>query len=171
MALTPLKAGRVVKEAVNSGNQDGELTPWLGISRQRWGGAGWPREVAAWSGSTGARWEMELTCGVRLVVTEGEGVIIGLRKREKETYFGQYATAAQAGMSRARARPAGEKRKGPVVGWAKRPGGPAGRWADWAESDGTFPNKNWIFEFSKALEICRKRFRRNFGMRFFPQFF
>jgi hypothetical protein len=58
------------------------------------------------------RWEMELTCGVRLAVTEGEGVVAGLRKRAKETYFGQYATAAQAGMGRARVQPAGEKGKG-----------------------------------------------------------
>jgi hypothetical protein len=62
------------------------------------GWRGWPREAAAWPGSAGARWEMELTCGARLAVIEGEGVVAGLRKREKETYFGQYATAAQAGM-------------------------------------------------------------------------
>jgi hypothetical protein len=55
---------------------------------------------------------MELTCGACLAVTEGEGVIAGLRKREEETYFGQYATAVQAGMGRARARPVGEKGKG-----------------------------------------------------------
>jgi hypothetical protein len=55
---------------------------------------------------------MELICGSRLAVTEGEGVVAGLRKHEKEMYFGQYATAAQAGMGRARARPAGEKGKG-----------------------------------------------------------
>jgi hypothetical protein len=34
--------------------------------------------------------------------------------------------------------------------WAKRPDGPADRWADWAE-------------------ICRRRFRRNFDMRIFPK--
>jgi hypothetical protein len=34
-----------------------------------------------------------------------------------------------------------------------------------------FSNKNWIFEFTKALEICRRRFRRNFDMRIFPKFF
>jgi hypothetical protein len=55
---------------------------------------------------------MELTCGARLAMTEGEGVIAGLYKREEETYFGQYATAAQAGMGRASARPTGEKGKG-----------------------------------------------------------
>ena len=31
--------------------------------------------------------------------------------------------------------------------------------------------KNWIFEFSKALEICRRRFRRNFDMGIFSKFF
>jgi hypothetical protein len=31
-----------------------------------------------------------------------------------------------------------------------------------------FSNKNWNFEFTKALEICR-RFRWNFDMRIFPK--
>jgi hypothetical protein len=31
--------------------------------------------------------------------------------------------------------------------------------------------KNWFFEFTKALEIYRWRFRRNFDMRIFPKFF
>jgi hypothetical protein len=34
-----------------------------------------------------------------------------------------------------------------------------------------FRIKNWIFEFTKALEICTRRFRRNFDMRIFPKFF
>jgi hypothetical protein len=33
-----------------------------------------------------------------------------------------------------------------------------------------FSNKNLIFEYTKALEICRRRFRRNFVMRIFPKF-
>jgi hypothetical protein len=33
-----------------------------------------------------------------------------------------------------------------------------------------FLNKNLIFEYTKALEICR-RFRRNFDMRIFPKIF
>jgi hypothetical protein len=74
--------------------------------------AGWPREAAAWPGSTGARWEVELTGGARLAVTEEEDIVAGLRKREEETYFGQYANVAQPGMGRARARPVGEKGKG-----------------------------------------------------------
>jgi hypothetical protein len=42
--------------------------------------------------------------GARLAVTEGEGVVAGLRKLEVETTFDNYAKAAQAEMGRARAR-------------------------------------------------------------------
>jgi hypothetical protein len=34
-----------------------------------------------------------------------------------------------------------------------------------------FRIKIGFFEFIKALEICRRRFRRNFDMRIFPKFF
>jgi hypothetical protein len=110
MALTPLKAGRVVKEGVNLGNQGGEvnfLAQHLEVE------AGWPTEAAAWPASAGVRWKIDLTGGPHLAMTEGEGVVAGLRNVKKETYFGYYATAAQAGMGRARAWPAGEK----VGGW------------------------------------------------------
>jgi hypothetical protein len=53
---------------------------------------------------------MELTVGARLAVTEGGGVVAGLRKLEEETSFGKYANAAQAGLGRARARGLREKR-------------------------------------------------------------
>jgi hypothetical protein len=78
--------------------------------------AGWPREAAAWPGSAGTRWEMELTGWARLAVTEGEDVVAGLCKHEEETYFGQYANAAQTGMGRACARGLREKR-GRASGW------------------------------------------------------
>jgi hypothetical protein len=81
---------------------------------------------------------MELTVGARLAVTEGEGVVTELRKLEEETSFGKYANAAQARMGRVRARPTGEKGKGPVAGWAERPGRPASRWA---ECEGKFFSK------------------------------
>jgi hypothetical protein len=42
---------------------------------------------------------VNLTGGARLTVTEGEGVIAGLRKLEVETTFGNYATAAQEGWA------------------------------------------------------------------------
>jgi hypothetical protein len=35
----------------------------------------------------------------------------------------------------------------------------------------SFPNNNLIFESTNALEICRRRFRRNFHMRIFPKIF
>jgi hypothetical protein len=77
MVLTPLKAGRVVKEGVNSGNQGREVNC---LARHLEVEAGWSK--------------IELTGGPHLAVTEREGVVAGLRKHEKETYFGQYATAA-----------------------------------------------------------------------------
>jgi hypothetical protein len=48
--------------------------------------------------------------------------------------------------------------------WAARSAGPKARKKN-------FQSKNWIFEFTKALEICRRRFRSNFDMRIFPKFF
>jgi hypothetical protein len=65
--------------------------------------------------------------GSCMAVTEGEGVVAGLRKLEEETSFGKYANAVQAGMGRARARRAGEKGMGSVAGWTERSGGPRGR--------------------------------------------
>jgi hypothetical protein len=52
---------------------------------------------------------MELMGGARLAVIAGESVVAGLRKHEEETAFGKYTKAAQAGMGRAHARPAGER--------------------------------------------------------------
>jgi hypothetical protein len=66
---------------------------------------------------------MELTAGACLAVTEGEGVVTGLRKLEEEMAFGKYAKAA-------RARGLQEKMGGGGASWAERPDGPAGRWAE-----------------------------------------
>jgi hypothetical protein len=135
MSLTPLKAGRVVKEGVNLGNQGGEvncLAQHLEVE------AGWPREAAAWPGSAGARWKIELTSGTHLAVTEGEGVVTELRKRAKETYFGNTPLPRRLGWAE---RVRGLRERRPVAGWAERPGGPAGRWGDWAESEGKFFSK------------------------------
>jgi hypothetical protein len=58
-----------------------------------------------------------------------------------------------------------KKREAGRAKWAKRPSGPVGcvKKAFW--------NKKWIWEFTKALEICTRRFRRNFDTRIFPKFF
>jgi hypothetical protein len=69
---------------------------------------------------------MELTGGARLAVTEGEGVVAGLRKLEEEMTFGKYVNAVQAGMGRARARGLWEKGGGRWAGWVERSVGPAG---------------------------------------------
>jgi hypothetical protein len=60
----------------------------------------------------------------------------------------------------------------------ERPAGPAGpeaegpaRLAGPKAKKKKFRIKNWIFEFNKVLEICKRRFRRNFDMRIFPKFF
>jgi hypothetical protein len=87
-------------------------------------------------GSAGAGETTKPIGGARVAVTEGEGVVVGLHKLEKETAFGKYAKAAQAGMGRAHARGLREKRGGGRAGGAERPDGPAGRGADWAESEG-----------------------------------
>jgi hypothetical protein len=55
-------------------------------------------------------------------------------------------------------------------------GGPRLGWKIWEEAGPKSRKriskvKNWIFEFTKALEICRRRFRGNFDMRIFPKFF
>jgi hypothetical protein len=48
-------------------------------------------------------------------------------------------------------------------------------WADWLlgrnMKENSFRNKNWIFEYTKALKICIRRFRRNFDVEIFPKFF
>jgi hypothetical protein len=55
-------------------------------------------------GSSDAGKGVNLTGGACLAVTEGEGIIAGLRNLEVETAFGNYAKAAQAGMGRVRVR-------------------------------------------------------------------
>jgi hypothetical protein len=44
-------------------------------------------------GSGGAGEMMKPTGGARVAVTEGEGIVAGLRKLEEETTFGKYAKA------------------------------------------------------------------------------
>jgi hypothetical protein len=65
--------------------------------------------------------------------------------------------------------------------WKKRPvgpGGPKGQVGRLAvgpigpeDEKKFFQNKNRIFEFTKALQICTRKFRRNLDTRIFPKFF
>jgi hypothetical protein len=52
------------------------------------------------------------------------------------------------------------------AGGVGKPAGPSGL----NSVEKNFRIKNWIFEYTKALEICR-RFRRNFEVGIFPKFF
>jgi hypothetical protein len=77
----------------------------------------------------------------------------------------------EAGQRLARSAPVWEEegdgrlgRVGQKAGWAGWPLGRLGR----KLKENSFPNKKWIFEYTKAFEICRRRFRRNFDMRIFP---
>jgi hypothetical protein len=60
---------------------------------------------------------------------------------------------------------AGWKTSGPRLG--RLAAGPIGP----KVKENSFLNKKLIFEYTKALEICRRRFRRNFDMRIFPKIF
>jgi hypothetical protein len=60
---------------------------------------------------------------------------------------------------------AGWKTSGPWLG--RLAAGPIGS----KVKENSLSNKNLIFEYTKALEICRRRFRRNFDMRIFPKIF
>jgi hypothetical protein len=59
--------------------------------------------------------------------------------------------------------------------WQRGPRGRVGRLAVGPNGpevkERNFQIKNWIFEFTKVLENCGRRFRRNFDMRVFPKFF
>jgi hypothetical protein len=56
--------------------------------------------------------------------------------------------------------------EGKSAGWKKKEWAATGPKAE----ENYFQIKFWIFEYTKALEICIRRFRRNFDMRIFPKF-
>jgi hypothetical protein len=95
---------------------------------------------------------------------ERGNAVDGLRKLEEQAPFGKYAKAAQAEWAEWTKRAHDGLR-------AKRPGllgaGPDGPDSE----EKLFLNKISIFEYTKTLEICTRRFRRNFDMRIFPKFF
>jgi hypothetical protein len=84
-----------------------------------------------------------------------------MRKVEGNTPFGKYARAAWAEWA--------ERGLGGLRGKAASTGraGPDGPKSE----ESSFLNKNWIFEYTKALEICTRRFKRNFDMRIVPKIF
>jgi hypothetical protein len=86
---------------------------------------------------------------------------------------GHHRRAGRLGQPRGR----GPVGRGGATGWKEKKEKRMGR--GWAERlDGPevtgkilFRIKFDFFEYTKALEICTRRFRRNFDMRIFPKFF
>jgi hypothetical protein len=84
-----------------------------------------------------------------------------MRKVEGNTPFGKYAKAAWAEW--AERGPSGLRGKAASTGGVGLDGPKS--------EESSFSNKNWIFVYTKALEICTRRFRRNFDVRIFPKIF
>jgi hypothetical protein len=109
---------------------------------------------------------MGLTHGIHSSA-EDRGRRDGRRESKKKAHFCNYANGARglSGLGRPMGFGLRERRgqlepAGPKAEWAARSAGPKARKKN-------FRMKNWIFEFTKPLEICRRRFRRNFDMSIF----
>jgi hypothetical protein len=93
------------------------------------------------------------------MVWEKEGAVSMARRRERRR---RRRSAARCGRKK---------------GWVGRVGLKAEQASGWLGRLGrnlkkdSFQNKIWIFEYTKALDICTRRFRRNFDMGIFPKFF
>jgi hypothetical protein len=88
-------------------------------------------------------------------VGEGGGGIHGTVVREEEAALGRRGVGG---------------RNAGWAPWAKQASGWLGRLGQNLKEI-SFQNKKWFFEYIKTLEICTKRFRRNFDMVIFPKFF
>jgi hypothetical protein len=87
-------------------------------------------------------------------VGEGGGGIHGATAQEEEGALGRRGEGGR--------RPGGVK-----GGTGQRVAGPTR-----PKFEGKFfQNKNWIFEYTKALKVCTRRFRWYFDMGIFPKFF
>jgi hypothetical protein len=84
-----------------------------------------------------------------------------MRKVEGNTPFGKYAKLLGPNGLSVDPAACGAKRASTC---GARPDGPK-------SEESSFSNKNQIFEYTKALKICTRRFRRNFDMRIFPKIF
>jgi hypothetical protein len=120
-------------------------------------GKGWSLELSG----TGGR--EEVAHMARVARRGGGGTNAGLGwRREGKGICGRWVGSACWPLNGLGRRPLGRK--------AEQAGGTAGPTGLKLKKN-SFQNKNWIFEFTKALEICTRRFRRNFDTRIFPKFF
>jgi hypothetical protein len=151
---------------VLTGIQEGESTRgikelWLASQWRRLGGVG--RSIAARCGGdviwVGRRKEDGGSDGWGLLGSDVRETKHRWRTAQTRwrSSFWQICQGCSGRVGRARARrPAGWSRPG-LLG-----AGPE-------SEEKLFPNKIWIFEYT--LEICTRRFRRNFDMRIFSKFF
>jgi hypothetical protein len=159
----------MVKEGVNSGNQGGEVNC---LARHLKVEAGWSGVAERGGGVAGI--------GQRAVEDRADGWAPlggdrGRRRRrrvaqcEKGNVFwpichcraGRDGTSTHAACGREGRWLA--RLRGRVGRLAAGPIGPKAK-------ENSFSNKNCFFEFTKDLEICTRRFRRNFEVGFFPKF-
>jgi hypothetical protein len=70
-----------------------------------------------------------------LAVIEGEGVVADCANSKKRRLLANTPRPRRPGWAE-HARVACGREGGGGAGWAERPDGPAGRWADWAKSEG-----------------------------------
>jgi hypothetical protein len=137
MALTPLKVGRVLKEGVSSGNQGEEVNY---LARHLEVEAGWSGVAERSCSMAGiGRREVEDR-------TNRWGPLGGDRGRRRRRWVAQTQKGrcilantpllCRSGWAKHACGLWENRRNRPVAGWAAWPGGPAGRWADCAESEG-----------------------------------
>jgi hypothetical protein len=97
-----------------------------------------------------------------------------LRREEGDDLPGGLAGPGDGTEAGWRRGPTGRMRE-TEVGWRRGPRGRVGRLAAGPNGpevkENSFLNKNLIFDYRKALEICRRRFRRNLEVGIFPKFF
>jgi hypothetical protein len=120
-------------------------------------------------GSGSAREKTKLTTEAHLTERREGGSQLRRHEPKGKTYFRKYAIDARASWFDKHGFSLREER-GQWSRLGQTPSGPV-RLAGPKAKKKNFFTKNLIFEFTKALEICTRRFRRNFDMRIFPKFF
>jgi hypothetical protein len=97
------------------------------------------------------------------------GALLGLRRMKASG--AQSSGREVGGITGLVGRGGGLDGSGRPVGQGRGVGRPAEPSGLNSVEKNSFRIKNWIFEYTKALEICRRRFRRNFEVGIFPKFF
>jgi hypothetical protein len=149
-----------IKRGIKTWSEDiaWHLEVW---GRATWGGRRRREEVATVS-RQGRK--MKLIAWAHLTERREGGGQFGRREPKGKTYFHKYAINTWASWA-GKVEFGPREERGQRAGWAN---GRVGRKVGQAESEEkNFWIKILIFEFTNTLEICTRRFRRNFDMRIF----